>query len=75
MGARTATDSPRSRSGAGDAKTVRWKDLPRKDQLVVITLARLSEPLVQTSLQVCGAILYDNKPQVLQTLRLRGTIG
>lgn len=30
---------------------VSWKDLPRKDQLIVITLARLSEPLVQTSLQ------------------------
>ncbi len=36
----------------GDASTVSWKDLPRKDQLIVITLARLSEPLVQTSLQV-----------------------
>lgn len=34
-----------------DAKTVSWRDLPRKDQLIVITLARLSEPLVQTSLQ------------------------
>ncbi|KAK4654347.1 hypothetical protein QC762_403090 [Podospora pseudocomata] len=33
------------------AKTVAWRDLPRKDQLTVITLARLSEPLVQTSLQ------------------------
>jgi hypothetical protein len=31
---------------------VGWRDLPRKKQLVVITLARLSEPLVQTSLQV-----------------------
>ncbi|KAI0540594.1 major facilitator superfamily domain-containing protein [Xylaria digitata] len=28
-----------------------WKDLPKKDQLLVITLARLSEPLTQTSLQ------------------------
>ncbi|KAK0707600.1 major facilitator superfamily domain-containing protein [Lasiosphaeris hirsuta] len=36
---------------AGDATTVSWMDLPRKDQLVVLTLARLSEPLVQTSLQ------------------------
>ncbi|WPJ67117.1 hypothetical protein SMAC4_14117 [Sordaria macrospora] len=33
------------------AKAVSWGDLPRKDQLIVITLARLSEPLVQTSLQ------------------------
>ncbi|KAK3955013.1 MFS general substrate transporter [Pseudoneurospora amorphoporcata] len=33
------------------AKAVSWRDLPRKDQLIVITLARLSEPLVQTSLQ------------------------
>lgn len=32
-------------------ETVSWKDLPRKTQLVVITLTRLSEPLVQTSLQ------------------------
>lgn len=31
--------------------TVSWNDLPRKQQLVVITLTRLSEPLVQTSLQ------------------------
>ncbi|KAK4229401.1 major facilitator superfamily domain-containing protein [Podospora fimiseda] len=33
------------------AKTVSWSDLPRKDQLFSITLTRLSEPLVQTSLQ------------------------
>ncbi|CAJ2503223.1 Uu.00g106170.m01.CDS01 [Anthostomella pinea] len=32
-------------------KVVAWRDLPKKRQLVVITLARLSEPLVQTSLQ------------------------
>lgn len=32
-------------------KTVAWKDLPQKGQLIVITLVRLSEPLVQTSLQ------------------------
>ncbi|KAI1194676.1 major facilitator superfamily domain-containing protein [Nemania serpens] len=30
---------------------VGWRDLPKKDQLLVITLARLSEPLTQTSLQ------------------------
>jgi len=35
----------------GDAKSVSWGDLPKKQQLVVLTLARLSEPLVQTSLQ------------------------
>ncbi|KAK4142043.1 major facilitator superfamily domain-containing protein [Dichotomopilus funicola] len=39
---------PKSRSGAS---TVSWKDLPRKGQLIVITLTRLSEPLVQTSIQ------------------------
>ncbi|KAK3994666.1 major facilitator superfamily domain-containing protein [Cladorrhinum sp. PSN332] len=33
------------------AKTVSWSDLPRKDQLIAITLTRFSEPLVQTSLQ------------------------
>ncbi|KPM36451.1 hypothetical protein AK830_g10127 [Neonectria ditissima] len=30
---------------------VAWKELPRKDQLFIITLARMSEPLVQSSLQ------------------------
>lgn len=32
-------------------ETLSWKDLPHKQQLFVITLTRLSEPLVQTSLQ------------------------
>ncbi|EFZ01634.2 MFS transporter [Metarhizium robertsii] len=30
---------------------VAWRDLPRRRQLIIITLARMSEPLVQTSLQ------------------------
>ncbi|TKX26645.1 MFS transporter-like protein 11 [Elsinoe australis] len=30
---------------------VSWSSLPRKDQLILLTLARLSEPLTQTSLQ------------------------
>lgn len=29
---------------------VRWRDLPRKDQLTVLVLARLAEPLAQTSM-------------------------
>ncbi|KAK5166967.1 uncharacterized protein LTR77_007696 [Saxophila tyrrhenica] len=33
------------------AKQVSWSDLPRKSQLTILTLARLSEPLTQTSLQ------------------------
>ncbi|KAM7221353.1 MFS general substrate transporter [Rhypophila decipiens] len=37
--------------GRGDARSVSWGDLPKKHQLFVLTLARLSEPLVQTSLQ------------------------
>ena len=32
-------------------KPVSWSALPRKDQLFILTLARLSEPLTQTSLQ------------------------
>ncbi|KAF1829081.1 MFS general substrate transporter [Decorospora gaudefroyi] len=36
-------------------KPVSWHSLPRKDQLLVLMLARLSEPLTQTSL---GAYLY-----------------
>lgn len=31
---------------------VTWMSLPHKRQLIILTLARLSEPLVQTSLQV-----------------------
>ncbi|KAH6629219.1 major facilitator superfamily domain-containing protein [Boeremia exigua] len=34
---------------------ITWRSLPRKDQLFVITLARLSEPLTQTSL---GSYLF-----------------
>ena len=36
-------------------KLVTWRSLPRKDQLLILTLARLSEPLTQTSL---GAYLF-----------------
>lgn len=32
-------------------KPVGWKDLPHKCQLAILTMARLSEPLTQTSLQ------------------------
>ncbi|KAF7195587.1 Major facilitator superfamily multidrug transporter mfsB [Pseudocercospora fuligena] len=32
-------------------QAVAWKDLPKKGQLAILTLARLSEPLTQTSLQ------------------------
>ena len=32
------------------SKPVRWGELPRKDQLIVLTLIRLGEPLTQTSL-------------------------
>ncbi|KAI0601466.1 major facilitator superfamily transporter [Biscogniauxia sp. FL1348] len=46
----TNASSPR-KSTATSKDVVAWKDLPHKDQLLVITLARLSEPLVQTSLQ------------------------
>jgi hypothetical protein len=31
---------------------VTWMSLPHKRQLIILTLSRLSEPLVQTSLQV-----------------------
>jgi len=33
-------------------EAVTWMSLPHKSQLAVLTLSRLSEPLVQTSLQV-----------------------
>ncbi|KAL1999153.1 hypothetical protein VTN02DRAFT_4962 [Thermoascus thermophilus] len=46
----------RSRLGDGDVdvdneKPVTWRSLPRKSQLAILTVARLSEPLTQTSLQ------------------------
>ncbi|KAJ6787408.1 hypothetical protein PWT90_04808 [Aphanocladium album] len=46
-------DAPRSRSSKEETskKPVAWKDLPQKRQLAILTLSRLSEPLVQTSLQ------------------------
>lgn len=40
---------------ADKEKPISWSALPRKDQLFVITMARLSEPLTQTSL---GSYLY-----------------
>ncbi len=33
-------------------ETVTWSSLPHKRQLAILTVARLSEPLVQTSLRV-----------------------
>ncbi|TGJ83391.1 hypothetical protein E0Z10_g5377 [Xylaria hypoxylon] len=49
------TDAPADRGIRRQTKpsgqAIGWKDLPKKDQLLVITLARLSEPLTQTSLQ------------------------
>jgi hypothetical protein len=59
-----AGQNPDNRSAVGDQSqvdedakrtpshdTVSWGDLPRKDQLLIIALTRLSEPLVQTSIQ------------------------
>lgn len=45
-----ATNGARRR-GSVSKKVAAWSDLPKKEQLIVITLTRLSEPLVQTSLQ------------------------
>ncbi|KAF2802485.1 MFS general substrate transporter [Mytilinidion resinicola] len=42
-------------AGAAKEKPVTWRSLPRKDQLLILTLARLSEPLTQTSL---GSYIY-----------------
>lgn len=46
----TPTGDTDRQSGTSN-NVVGWRDLPKKDQLLVITLARLSEPLTQTSLQ------------------------
>lgn len=42
-------------ANAAESKPISWRSLPRKDQLFVLTLARLSEPLTQTSL---GSYLF-----------------
>lgn len=42
-------------AAARKEEPVSWRSLPRKDQLLVLTLARLSEPLTQTSL---GSYLF-----------------
>lgn len=42
-------------------EVVTWRSLPHRKQLIILTLARLSEPLVQTSLQVCLNIIW--RPQ------------
>ena len=36
---------------------VTWASLPHRTQLIILTLARLSEPLVQTSLQVSRSLI------------------
>lgn len=43
-------DAPPPQSNA-KPEPVAWRDLPKKGQLTILTLARLSEPLTQTSLQ------------------------
>lgn len=58
----TSTGTDRGRNGQNQKRddssaTVGWGDLPQKKQLIVITLARLSEPLVQTSLQVTDCLV------------------
>lgn len=50
----THVDDP-EHAEAANGQPVSWRSLPRKDQLFVLTLARLSEPLTQTSL---GSYLF-----------------
>lgn len=49
--ASTSASSTPSTPSAPTKQKVKWKDLPHKDQLTILVLARLAEPLVQTSLQ------------------------
>jgi hypothetical protein len=49
---------PRETRDEKSRAPVAWKDLPQRSQLIIITLARLSEPLVQTSLQVTALANY-----------------
>ena len=43
--------TPQATNDEEKEKPVTWMSLPRKDQLLILTLARLSEPLTQTGLQ------------------------
>ncbi|KAM3512146.1 hypothetical protein MY11210_004210 [Beauveria gryllotalpidicola] len=49
--AAAAATAPPSCKEQMSKKPVAWKDMPQKRQLAILTLSRLSEPLVQTSLQ------------------------
>ena len=49
--ASTSASSTPSTPALPKKEKVKWKDLPHKDQLTILVLARLAEPLVQTSLQ------------------------
>lgn len=51
------SEKPRGGNGNGEDDKAGWRDLPNTGQLAVITLARLSEPLVQTSLQVSSSLI------------------
>lgn len=44
-------DDPPNIAEDDEEKPVTWSSLPKKGQLAILTLARLSEPLTQTSLQ------------------------
>lgn len=44
-------EEPRPKPPPKKAGPVSWRDLPHKRQLLILTMARLSEPLTQTSLQ------------------------
>ena len=46
-----ASSAPSLQSENAKAKPVTWRDLPNKRQLAILTLARLSEPITQTSLR------------------------
>lgn len=57
---------------------ITWLSLPHRTQLIILTLARLSEPLVQTSLQVkiprhmyllslCALLTSGNRSRICST--------
>lgn len=52
---------------------VTWRSLPHRRQLIILTLARLSEPLVQTSLQVCRSYSGNAKRMVANCFGCRHT--
>lgn len=58
-----------------DDKPIKWKELPHKDQLAILTLARLAEPLAQTSLTAYMFFMLKSFDPTLSDSSVSGQAG